>query len=183
MITFPSLKPATAWKSLRNSLSATLRLSPLLVTSGILALGVSTASAASSFIADYTTFTLGGLATQNSWAQVTSATNTVNPIQVIAAVSPVPQSIKVKGVASAALAYRDLPTAFNPVGATSTATFYYVIENFRVLQALNSSTGTGSGVCALTTTLGGTGTYLSRLYVRRFQGSSANTATFDLGMN
>ena len=183
MITFPSLKPATAWKSLRNSLSATLRLSPLLVTSGILALGVSTASAASSFIADYTTFTLGGLATQNSWAQVTSVTNTVNPIQVIAAVSPVPQSIKVKGVASAALAYRDLPTAFNPVGATSTATFYYVIENFRVLQALNSSTGTGSGVCALTTTLGGTGTYLSRLYVRRFQGSSANTATFDLGMN
>jgi hypothetical protein len=31
--------------------------------------------------------------------------------------------------------------------------------------------------------LGGTGTYLSRLYVRRYQGSAANTGTFDLGLN
>jgi autotransporter-associated beta strand protein len=149
-----------------------------------MAFGVSAASAASSFIADYTTFTLGGLATQNSWAQV-SGNNTATPIQVIAAASPAPQSIKVKGVASAAQAYRDLPTAFNPVGAASTATFYYVIENLRVIQAYNSSStpGVGSGICALTSNLGGTGTYLSRLYVRRYQGSAANTGTFDLGLN
>jgi dihydroneopterin aldolase len=72
---------------------------------------------------------------------------------------------------------------FNPVGANSQKTFYYVLENFRVLQALNSTTGTGSGVCAFTTTAGGSGTYLSRLYVRRYAGSSANTTTFDLGLN
>ena len=167
----------------RLSLIAALRFPRSLLVSVLMAFGVSAASAASSFIADYTTFTLGGLATQNSWVQVTSASNIASPIQVIAATQTAPQSIKVKGVANAAQAYRDLPTAFNPVGATSTATFYYVIENFRVIQALNSTTGTGSGVCALTTTAGGTGTYLARLFVRRFQGTTANTTTFDLGLN
>jgi autotransporter-associated beta strand protein len=148
-----------------------------------MAMGVAPLWATTSISANFTAYTLGGLATQDSWAQVTSATNTVNPIQVIAATSSAPQSIKVKGVANAAVAYRDLSPAFNPVGVTSTAKFYYVIENFRVLQALNSTTGTGSGVCALTTTAGGTGTYLSRLYVRRYQGLTTNTATFDLGLN
>jgi autotransporter-associated beta strand protein len=155
----------------------------LLAVAGLMAMGVAPIWATTSISANFTAYTLGGLATQDSWAQVTSATNTVNPIQVIAATSSAPQSIKVKGVTNAAVAYRDLSPAFNPVGVTSTAKFYYVIENFRVLQALNSTTGTGSGVCALTTTAGGTGTYLTRLFVRRFQGTTANTTTFDLGLN
>jgi len=136
------------------------------------------------FDADFSTYTLGTLNTQNSWAQI-GTTATASPIQVIAAAGAVPQSIKFKGVASASQSYRDLPVAsqFNPVGATSQKTFYYVLENFRVLQALNSTTGTGSGVFAITTTAGGTGTYLSRLFVRRFAGSSLNTTTFDLGLS
>ena len=155
----------------------------LLAVAGLMAMGVAPIWATTSISANFTAYTLGGLATQDSWAQVTSATNIASPIQVIAATSSAPQSIKVKGVANAAVAYRDLSPVFNPVGVASTAKFYYVIENFRVLQALNSTTGTGSGVCALTTTAGGTGTYLSRLYVRRYQGITTNTATFDLGLN
>ena len=155
----------------------------LLAVAGLMAMGVAPIWATTSISANFTAYTLGGLATQDSWAQVTSATLIVNPIQVIAATSSAPQSIKVKGVANAAVAYRDLSPVFNPVGVASTSKFYYVIENFRVLQALNSATGTGSGVCALTTTAGGTGTYLSRLYVRRYQGITTNTATFDLGLN
>jgi autotransporter-associated beta strand protein len=183
MNTLPGFKPTTAWRFLRESLNDSLHTSLRVIGAAFFALGLSKAIAASAFIADYTTFTVGGLATQNSWAQVTSATNTATPIQVIAAASPVPQSIKVKGVASAAQAYRNLPTEFNPVGATTTSTFYYVIENLRVIQAYVSSSSSGSGVCALTTTAGGTGTYLSRLYVRRFGGLLSNTGTFDLGLN
>jgi len=148
-----------------------------------MAMGVAPIWATTSISANFTAYNVGGLATQDSWAQVTSASNIASPIQVIAATSSAPQSIKVKSVANAAQAYRDLSPVFNPVGVASTAKFYYVIENFRVLQALNSTTGTGSGVCALTTTAGGTGTYLSRLYVRRYQGITTNTATFDLGLN
>ena len=155
----------------------------LLAVAGLMAMGVAPIWATTSISANFTAYNLGGLATQDSWAQVTSATNIASPIQVIAATSSAPQSIKVKGVASAALAYRDLSPVFNPVGVASTSKFYYVIENFRVLQALNSTTGTGSGVCALTTTAGGTGTNLSRLYVRRYQGLTTNTTTFDLGLN
>jgi autotransporter-associated beta strand protein len=137
--------------------------------------------------ADFSTYTIGTLNGQNSWAQVSSATAIVTPIQVIAAATPVPQSIKFKGIANAAQSYCDLPAAFvfNPVGATSQKTFFYVIENFRVLQAYNSSgtPGSGNSVCSLTTTAGGTGTQLMRLYVRRFAGSAANATTFDLGLN
>jgi len=135
--------------------------------------------------ADFTTYTTGNLTGQNSWAQVSSATNIANPIQVIAATASVPQSIKVKGVANAAISHRDLPGAsqFNPVGATAEKSFHYVIENFRVTQALCSTTATGTGVCAITTTAGGTGTYLSRLFVRRFTGNATNTTQFDLGLS
>jgi autotransporter-associated beta strand protein len=156
----------------------------LLAVAGVLA-GGSVGFGAVAFDADFSIYATGLLNTQNSWAQL--GANTVTPIQVIAAAGAVPQSIKFKGIANAAQSYRDLPVAsqFNPVGATSQKTFFYVIENFRVLQAYNSSgtPGAGSGVCALTTTVGGTGTYLSRLYVRRYQGASANTSTFDLGLN
>lgn len=178
----PGFKPTAAWRFLCESLSDSLHTLARVIGAVFFAFGLSKAVAATAFIADYTTFTVGGLATQNSWAQV-AGSNTATPIQVIAAASPVPQSIKVKGVASAAQAYRNLPTEFNPVGATTTSTFYYVIENFRVIQAYVSSTNSGSGVCALTTTAGGTGTYLSRLYVRRFGGLLSNTGTFDLGLN
>ncbi len=183
MITFPVFKATAAWRFLRESLNDSLQTAPRVLGAAFMAFGLSKAVAATAFIADYTTFTVGGLAGQNSWAQVTSSTNTATPIQVIAAATTIPQSIKIKGVASAAQAYRDLPVAFNPVGATATSTFYYVIENLRVIQAYNSSTGTGSGICALTTTAGGTGTFLSRLYVRRFGGVSSNTLTYDLGLN
>jgi autotransporter-associated beta strand protein len=178
----PGFKPTAAWRFLCESLSDSLHTLARVIGAVFFAFGLSKAVAATAFIADYTTFTVGGLATQNSWAQV-AGSNTATPIQVIAAASPVPQSIKVKGVASAAQAYRNLPAEFNPVGATTTSTFYYVIENFRVAQAYVASNTSGSGVCALTTTAGGTGTYLSRLYVRRFGGLLSNTGTFDLGLN
>jgi len=158
-------------------------LSLFLAVAGVLAAG-SVSFAAVAFDADFSTYTLGALNNQNSWAQV-GTVNTVNPIQVIAASGGVPQSIKLKGVASASISYRDLPTAslFNPYGVTSQTTFYYVIENFRVIQAQNSTSSTGSGVCNFTATTGGTGTYLSRLFVRRFAGLTANTTTFDLGLS
>ncbi|MCX8497301.1 MAG: autotransporter-associated beta strand repeat-containing protein [Akkermansiaceae bacterium] len=134
--------------------------------------------------ADFTTYSIGNLTGQNSWAQV-AGNNTATPIQVIAAASPTPQSIKLKGIANAAVSYRDLPTAsqFNPVGATAEKSFHYVIENFRVTQAYVSSGGAGSGVCVITSNVGGTGTYLSRLYVRRIGGNLTNTTQFDLGLN
>lgn len=134
------------------------------------------------FDADFSTYNVGTLNGQGSWVKSgTLATE----IQVIAAAAPVPQSMKFTGSATAAPSYRDLPLAsqFNPYGVTSPTTFYYVIENFRVLQAQNSSTGTGAGVCNFTLNAGGSGTYFSRLYVRRYGGVTANTATFDLGMS
>jgi autotransporter-associated beta strand protein len=155
----------------------------LLAVAGLMAMGVAPLWATTSISANFTAYTLGGLATQDSWAQVTSATNTVNPIQVIAATSSAPQSIKVKGVTNAAVAYRDLSPAFNPATAVAGTTFYYVIDDFKVIQAYVSSTGAGSGVCALQANIGGAGTSLCRLFVRRYAGSSTNTTTFDLGIN
>jgi hypothetical protein len=138
-------------KTGRNSVQTTVRnlrknYLPLLLALVCMLTKSSMSFGAVAFDADFSTYTLGTLNGQNSWAQIGTAA-TVNPIQVIAAVSSVPQSIKFKGVASASQSYRDLPVAsqFNPVGATSQKTFYYVLENFRVLQALNSTTGTGSG--------------------------------------
>ncbi|MBJ7425198.1 MAG: hypothetical protein JHD23_11990, partial [Akkermansiaceae bacterium] len=144
----------------------------LLAVAGLMAMGVAPIWATTSISANFTAYNLGGLATQDSWAQVTSATNIASPIQVIAATSSAPQSIKVKGVANAAVAYRDLSPAFNPATAASGTTFYYVIDDFKVIQAYLSSTGTGSGVCALQANVGGTGTSLCRLFVRRYAGLS-----------
>jgi hypothetical protein len=157
----------------------------LLAVAGLMATGVAPIWATPSISADFSTYVLGALNSQNGWAQV-GTTNTMNPIQVIAATttSPVtPQSIKLKGVASASVSYKDLPTAFNPATAVAGTTFYYVIDDFKVIQAYVSSTGAGSGVCALQANIGGTGTSLCRLFVRRYAGSSTNTTTFDLGIN
>jgi autotransporter-associated beta strand protein len=158
-------------------------LSLFLAVAGFL-VGGSVSFGAVAFDADFSAYTLGTLNGQNSWAKSGAL---ATEIQVIAAAGGVPQSVKYTGSATAAPSYRDLPTAsqFNPVGATSQKTFYYVFENFRVLQAYNSSgtPGSGSAICTLTTTAGGTGTFLGRLYVRRYQGSSLNTSTFDLGLN
>jgi len=158
-------------------------LSLFLAVAGVLT-GGSVSFGAVAFDADFSAYTLGTLNGQNSWAKSGAL---ATEIQVIAAAGGVPQSVKYTGSATAAPSYRDLPTAsqFNPVGATSQKTFYYVFENFRVLQAYNSSgtPGSGSAICTLTTTAGGTGTFLGRLYVRRYQGSSLNTSTFDLGLN
>jgi autotransporter-associated beta strand protein len=148
---------------------------------GVIAAG-SVSFAAVAFDADFSTYTIGTLNGQNSWVKSGAL---ATEIQVIAAAAPVPQSMKFTGSATAAPSYRDLPAVsqFNPYGVTSPTTFYYVIENFRVLQAQNSSTATGAGVCNFTLNAGGSGTYFSRLYVRRYGGVTANTATFDLGMS
>ena len=134
------------------------------------------------FDADFSTYTLGTLNEQNSWAQI-GTTATASPIQVIAASGVVPQSIRVTGVASAANSYRNLPAPFNSTTVTEATTFYYVLENFKVIAALNSKTSTGQGFCAFTTTAGGTGSTAARLFLRRFGGVTANTTTFDLGVS
>ena len=160
-------------------------LSLFLAVAGVLT-GGSVSFGTVAFDADFSTYATGALNTQNSWAQI-GTTATVNPIQVIAASGAVPQSIKFTGIANASASYRDLPVAsqFNPYGVTAPSTFYYVIENFRAIQATCSSgtPGAGNPVCTFTTSAGGTGTYLSRLYIRRYGGVSANTTTFDFGVN
>ena len=136
--------------------------------------------------ADFSTYALGTLNGQNSWAQIGgfSTTNTASPIQVIVADGAVPQSIRITGLASASQSYRDLPTAsrFNPTTVTA-ATFYYVLDNFKVIEALNSTTSTGQGIFALTGTAGGSSPTSARLFLRRFGGVTANTTTFDLGIS
>ena len=144
--------------------------------------GVSTGFSTVAFDADFSTYTLGTLNTQNSWAQI-GTTATASPIQVIAASGVVPQSIRVTGVASAAQSYRNLPAPFNSTTVTEATTFCYVLENFKVIAAMNSSTSTGQGFCAFTTTAGGTGSIAARLFLRRFGGVTANTTTFDLGVS
>jgi autotransporter-associated beta strand protein len=174
-------------QSSRNSVQPTIRnlrknFLPLLLAVAGVVTGGSVGFGAVAFDADFSAYTLGTLNGQNSWVKSGALTT---EIQVIAAAASVPQSMKFTGSATAAPSYRDLPVAsqFNPYGVTSPTTFYYVIENFRVLQAQNSSTGTGAGVCNFTLNAGGSGTYFSRLYVRRYGGVTANTATFDLGMS
>jgi len=155
----------------------------LLGVAGLFAAG-SVSFGAVAFDADFSTYTLGTLNGQNSWAQI-GTTATASPIQVIAAAGAVPQSIRITGVASAAQSYRDLPTAsrFDPTTVTEVKTFYYVLENFKVIAALNSTSSTGQGFCAFTATAGGTGATTSRLFLRRFGGVTANTTTFDLGVS
>ena len=153
----------------------------ILAVLGVMA-GGSLSFGAVAFDADFSAYTLGTLNTQNSWAQIgTSAT--ASPIQVIAASGAVPQSIRVTGVASAAQSYRNLPAPFNSTTVTEETTFYYVLENFKVIAAMNSTTSTGQGFCAFTTTAGGTGSTAARLFLRRFGGDTANTTTFDLGVS
>jgi len=155
----------------------------LLAVAGLLA-GGSVSFGAVAFDADFSTYTLGTLNTQNSWAQI-GTTATASPIQVIAAAGVVPQSIRVTGVASAAQSYRDIPSAsrFDPTTGTEAKTFYYVLENFKVIAALNSATSTGQGFFALTGTAGGSSPTSARLFLRRFGGVTANTSTFDLGVS
>ena len=155
----------------------------LLAVAGFI-MGGSVSFGAVAFDADFSTYTLGTLNGQNSWAQIgTSAT--ASPIQVIAAAGVVPQSIRVTGVASAAQSYRDLPTAsrFDPTTVTEAKTFFYVLENFKVIAAMNSATSTGQGFFALTGTAGGGSPASARLFLRRFGGVTANTTTFDLGVS
>jgi autotransporter-associated beta strand protein len=155
----------------------------LLAVAGLLA-GGSVSFGAVAFDADFSTstYTLGTLNTQNSWAQI-GTTATASPIQVIAASGVVPQSIRVTGVASAAQSYRDLPAPFNSTTVTEATTFYYVLENFKVIAAMNSTTFTGQGFCALTANAGGSGSTAARLHLRRYGGVTANTTTFDLGIS
>ncbi len=155
----------------------------LLAVAGLLA-GGSVSFGAVAFDADFSTYTLGTLNGQNSWAQI-GTTATASPIQVIAASGAVPQSIRVTGVASAAQSYRDIPSAsrFDPTTGTEAKTFYYVLENFKVIAALNSTTSTGQGFFALTGTAGGGSPASARLFLRRFGGVTANTTTFDLGVS
>ena len=157
---------------------------PILLSVVALLAGGSVSFGALAFDADFSTYTLGTLNGQNSWAQI-GTTATASPIQVIAAAGAVPQSIRVTGVASAAQSYRDLPSAsrFDPTTGTEAKTFYYVLENFKVIAAMNSSTSTGQGFCAFTATAGGTGATAARLFLRRFGGVTANTTTFDLGIS
>ena len=75
-------------------------LSLILAVLGVM-VGGSVSFGAVAFDADFSTYTLGTLNTQNSWAQI-GTTATASPIQVIAASGVVPQSIRVTGVASAA---------------------------------------------------------------------------------
>ena len=155
----------------------------ILAVLGVMA-GGSLSFGAVAFDADFSTYTLGTLNGQNSWAQI-GTTATASPIQVIAAAGAVPQSIRVTGVLSAAQSFRDLPTPsrFDPTTGTEAKTFYYVLENFKVIAAMNSSTSTGQGFCAFTATAGGTGATAARLFLRRFGGVTANTTTFDLGIS
>jgi len=177
-------------KTNRNSVQPTVRnlrkhfLPLLLAVTGLLA-GGSVSFGAVAFDADFSTYTLGGLNTQNSWVQVSSGTNIADPIQVIVASGAVPQSIRITGVANAANSFRDLPSAsrFDPSTGTQAKTFYYVLENFKVIAAFNSTTSTGQGFCAFTATAGGTGSTAARLFLRRFAGITANTTTFDLGVS
>jgi len=150
-------------------------LSLFLAVAGVLAAG-SVSFGAVAFDADFSTYNVGTLNGQNSWVKSGSL---ATEIQVIAASGGVPQSMKFTGSATAAPSYRELTTAFNPYGVTSQTTFYYAIENFRVNQAMTS----GTGVCNFTVSAGGAGSYLDRLYVRRFGGLVGNTSTFDLGIN
>jgi hypothetical protein len=171
----------------QNSVQPTVRnlrknfLSLLLALAGFLA-GGSVSFGTVAFDADFSTYNVGPLNGGNSWAQVSSATAIVNPIQVIAAAGDVPRSIKFTGILNVAQSYRDLPAAsqFNPHGVTSPKTFYYVIENFRVIQAYISSgnPGAGNAVCTFASGTGGTGSFMSRLFIRRYSGLSANTTTF-----
>ena len=156
----------------------------LILGMAVMLMGESMTFCAVAFDADFSAYTLGTLNGQNSWAQI-GTTSTASPIQVIAAAGAVPQSIRITGVASAAQSYRDLPTAsrFDPTTGTEAKTFYYVLENFKVIAAMNSSTSTGQGFCAFTATAGGTGATAARLFLRRFGGVSANTTTFDLGIS
>jgi len=155
----------------------------LLAVAGLLA-GGSVSFGAVAFDADFSTYTLGTLNTQNSWAQI-GTTATASPIQVIAASGVVPQSIRVTGVASAAQSYRDLPSAsrFDPTTGTEAKTFYYVLENFKVIAAMNSTTSTGQGFFALTGTIGGASPTSARLFLRRFGGITTDTTRFDLGLS
>jgi len=157
---------------------------PILLSVVALLAGGSVSFGALAFDADFSTYTLGTLNGQNSWAQI-GTTATASPIQVIAAAGAVPQSIRVTGVASAAQSFRDLPTLlrFDPTTVTEAKTFYYVLENFKVIAAMNSSTSTGQGFCAFTATAGGTGATAARLFLRRFGGVTANNTTFDLGIS
>ena len=167
-----------------NDLRGKIRknLLPLILAGlGVMA-GASISFGAVAFDADFSTYTLGTLNGQNSWAQI-GTTATASPIQVIAASGVVPQSIRVTGVASAANSYRNLPTYFNSTTVTEATTFYYVLENFKVIAALNSSSSTGQGFCAFTATAGGTGSTAARLFLRRFDGVAGNTTTFDLGVS
>ena len=167
-----------------NDLRGKIRknLLPLILAGlGVMA-GASMSFGAVAFDADFSTYTLGTLNGQNSWAQI-GTINTNNPIQVIAASGVVPQSIRVTGVASAANSYRNLPTYFNSTTVTEATTFYYVLENFKVIAALNSSSSTGQGFCAFTAVAGGTGSTAARLFLRRFDGVAGNTTTFDLGVS
>ena len=167
-----------------NDLRSKIRknLLPLILAVAGLFAGGSVSFGAVAFDADFSTYTLGTLNTQNSWAQI-GTTATASPIQVIAASGVVPQSIRVTGVASAAQSYRDLPAPFNSTTVTEATTFYYVLENFKVIAAMNSTTSTGQGFCAFTTTAGGTGSTAARLFLRRFGGVTANATTFDLGVS
>ena len=88
----------------------------LLAVLGVMA-GGSLSFGAVAFDADFSTYTLGTLNGQNSWAQI-GTTATASPIQVIAASGVVPQSIRVTGVASAANSYRNLPAPFNSTTVT-----------------------------------------------------------------
>jgi hypothetical protein len=137
--------------------------------------------------ADFSTYALGTLNGQNSWDLI-GLTNTTNPIQVVqASVSaggPIPQSIRITGVASSAASYIDIPSnlRFDPTTVTESTTFYYVLDNFRIREAMNSSSSQGQGVFAITTNLQGVSPQAARLYVRRFGGITSNTTTFDLGI-
>jgi autotransporter-associated beta strand protein len=147
-------------------------------------IGGSVSFGAVAFDADFSTYTLGTLNGQNSWAQI-GTTSTASPIQVVAAAGGVPQSIRVTGVASAAQSYRDLPSAsrFDPTTGTEAKTFYYVLENFKVIAAMNSTTSTGQGFFALTGTIGGASPTSARLFLRRFGGITTDTTRFDLGLS
>ena len=153
----------------------------ILAVLGVMA-GGSLSFGAVAFDADFSAYTLGTLNGQNSWGQI-GTSNTASPIQVIAASGVVPQSIRVTGVASAAQSYRNLSAPFNSTTVTEATTFYYVLENFKVIAAMNSTTSTGQGFCAFTTTAGGTGSDAARLFLRRFGGVAGNTTTFDLGIS
>jgi autotransporter-associated beta strand protein len=169
----------------RNKIRQSRKIFLTLILAGAGALtGGSVGFGAVAFDADFSAYTIGTLNGQNSWAQI-GTTSTASPIQVVAAAGGVPQSIRVTGVASAAQSFRDLPSAsrFDPTTGTEAKTFYYVLENFKVIAALNSTSSTGQGFFALTGTAGGSGSTAARLHLRRYGGVTANTTTFDLGIS